>query len=207
MAKLISYGEQLAIIEDLDARALPKEWSLAGPDPAFGVGVSVPAADGSLGSQVLYIVLEPRKSGGRHAHSAAEVLFVLEGSVELTVGDERARLPGRSIAIVPAGVPHEAVNVGQGPLRFLAILPSEVVFQAWEASGLRPHVRTFAALSPGCVPEDFPTMVTGCSAASVQPQRRLPSPASRSYRSMSEMRLRSRPALKRCVVALAGSTC
>lgn len=48
---------------------------------------------------------------------------------------------------------------------------------------------------------------TVSSVVSVQPQRHLRSRASRSCHSMFEMRLRSRPALKRCVAALAGSTC
>jgi quercetin dioxygenase-like cupin family protein len=146
------------IIADIGVQALPKERSQASPDSAFAFGLAVLAADGSLDSHVLYVVLEPRKSGGRHAHSAEEVLFVAEGTAELTVGDELARLSERSIAIVPAGVPHEAVNVGQGPLRFLAILPSEAVLHLWEATGRPPGVRTFVTPSPGRA-RRFPTSI------------------------------------------------
>ena len=68
------------IIADIGVQAL-REGAEPG-EPRLGVRLRPggPGRDGSLDSQVLYVVLEPRKSGGRHAHSAEEILFVAEGT-------------------------------------------------------------------------------------------------------------------------------
>jgi quercetin dioxygenase-like cupin family protein len=63
----------------IDKTELHKGGSDVNPDVAFEFGLVVSAADGSASSQVISVALEPGKSGGRHAHSAEEILLVLEG--------------------------------------------------------------------------------------------------------------------------------
>ncbi|MDA0336054.1 MAG: cupin domain-containing protein [bacterium] len=61
-------------------------------------------------------------SGEAHAHSDQEQAFyVLDGDMEVTVGDEVRRIgPGDSV-LLPRGVLHKHRNAGDRPLKFLFI--------------------------------------------------------------------------------------
>jgi quercetin dioxygenase-like cupin family protein len=117
----------------VDEIELQEGWSEEAPDVAFKFGLGVSAADGSASTQVVCVTLEPGKAGGRHAHSAEELLLVLDGEAELTVADERERVAAGGMAVIPAGVPHNPVNAGSEPMRFLAIFPSAAVLHTWDA--------------------------------------------------------------------------
>jgi quercetin dioxygenase-like cupin family protein len=64
-------------------------------------------------------------SGDGHAHSDHEQAFyVLEGDMEVTVGEEVRQIgPGDSV-FLPRGVFHKHRNVGDKPLKFLFISTS-----------------------------------------------------------------------------------
>ena len=66
------------------------------------------------------VFLDP--DGGQvpwHNQEQEEVYFILEGSVEICLGDERRVLtPGQAVYI-PSGVFHQATNVGAQPARML----------------------------------------------------------------------------------------
>jgi quercetin dioxygenase-like cupin family protein len=80
---------------------------------------------------------------GRHVHSAEEVLLVLEGTAEVFVGDERARLSAGGLALIPAGLPHEPVNAGSDTLRCVGYLSSAVVLHTWEVPLMPMDSTTF----------------------------------------------------------------
>ncbi|MCB0877168.1 MAG: cupin domain-containing protein, partial [Solirubrobacterales bacterium] len=56
---------------------------------------------GAANTAVVYFELEPGKHLGTHVDSAEEVLFVLGGTVEVVVGDERERVTADGIAVSP----------------------------------------------------------------------------------------------------------
>ena len=66
------------------------------------------------GVMVGRVVIKPGKSNPRHGHAnCEEVLYLLSGRLDHTVGDEHVILgPGDTIT-VPAGVYHNAVNIGE----------------------------------------------------------------------------------------------
>ena len=69
-------------------------------------------------------VLEPGAGAPTHFHNAVdEVIVVLEGSLEMWIGDERCVVAANHTVALPAGVPHGFVAVGPGPTRILAFLP------------------------------------------------------------------------------------
>jgi quercetin dioxygenase-like cupin family protein len=68
----------------------------------------------------------------RHTDSAEETIVVLAGRARLQVGEEEADAPAGAIALVPAGVPHEVRNAGDGPLRFVALYASTDVTTRYE---------------------------------------------------------------------------
>jgi mannose-6-phosphate isomerase-like protein (cupin superfamily) len=60
---------------------------------------------------------EPGQAAPRHSHPKDDELFViLEGHAALLVGDCEFDAPASSLVIVPATVPHDIRNVGNGRL-------------------------------------------------------------------------------------------
>ncbi|HEX5165690.1 MAG TPA: cupin domain-containing protein [Thermomicrobiales bacterium] len=84
-------------------------------------------ASATAGSRQLVVfeqVCAPGVGAPAHLHAVEEVLRVIEGEAEVSVGDERATLgPGDAVTI-PAGIVHGFTNSGAAPLRVLAILAS-----------------------------------------------------------------------------------
>lgn len=67
----------------------------------------------------VYFELEPGKRLGRHTDSAEEILLILEGTVEVTVGDETGMLSAGELAVAPKMVPHDLRNAGKGKAKVL----------------------------------------------------------------------------------------
>lgn len=70
------------------------------------------------------VQLLPGQGHGRHNHPGSEeILYVLSGEGEQTVGDDDAPFPVRAgdTIYVPTGVFHATLNTGRGVLRLLAI--------------------------------------------------------------------------------------
>ena len=59
----------------------------------------------------------------RHVHAREdEIVYVLEGTYEFSLGDGRRTLTAGGCAILPRGVPHGFLNVGPAPGRFLCLV-------------------------------------------------------------------------------------
>ena len=56
-----------------------------------------------------------------HTHDGPEGFYVLDGSIEFIVGDQRRGGGPGFWALVPSGVPHTFGNVGDAPARLLII--------------------------------------------------------------------------------------
>ena len=70
-------------------------------------------------------------------------MLVLEGTAEVSVGDERARLSAGGLALIPAGVPHEPINVGSDTLRCVGYLSSSTALHTWEVPLMPMESTTF----------------------------------------------------------------
>ena len=69
-------------------------------------------------------VIEPGAGAPTHFHNTAdEVITVLDGMLEMWIGDERCRVGANHTVTLPAGVPHGFVAVGPTAARILAFLP------------------------------------------------------------------------------------
>ena len=91
-----------------------------------GLGTTFPfsSADGVAATATVYITLEPGGVLPEHTDSAEEVLLVLEGTVEASVGDETGELSAGQLALVPALAPHSLRNLGDGPVRVFGFFNS-----------------------------------------------------------------------------------
>jgi quercetin dioxygenase-like cupin family protein len=87
---------------------------------------------GAASSAMVYFELEPGMRLGRHTDSAEEVLVVLEGEVEAVVGDERGRVRAGGVALVPAMVPHDVINVGTETARACGVFSANTTVAVFD---------------------------------------------------------------------------
>ena len=87
---------------------------------------------GTGGSSVVYFELEAGRRLGAHVHSAEEVVFVVEGTVEVTVADEGRRLSAGALAVVPALTTHDVEGAGAEPARCIGFFPASAVVTVFE---------------------------------------------------------------------------
>ena len=67
-----------------------------------------------------YVTLEP--DGGQvpwHNQEQEEIYFILEGTAEMCLGEERATLQGGQAVYIPPRVFHQLTNIGSSPCRMM----------------------------------------------------------------------------------------
>lgn len=76
----------------------------------------IQAANFSMG----FVTLEAK--GGQvpwHNQEQEEVYFVIEGTGEMCLGDEKRKLTAGMAAYIPSGVFHQLTNIGETPLKMI----------------------------------------------------------------------------------------
>lgn len=60
------------------------------------------------------VVIRRGMSNPRHSHpNCGEVLYLLSGRLDHTIGDDRVIMEPGDTLVVPAGVPHNATSIGE----------------------------------------------------------------------------------------------
>jgi quercetin dioxygenase-like cupin family protein len=90
------------------------------------------AATGAKNSAVVYFEIAPAHRLGTHTDSAEELMLILGGEAEVSVGDEQGQLSAGEIVLVPAMVPHSMHNVGEETVRVVGFLPTSTVMSTFE---------------------------------------------------------------------------
>jgi mannose-6-phosphate isomerase-like protein (cupin superfamily) len=119
------------------------------------VGGSSPiqAANFAIG----YVTLEP--DGGQvpwHNQEQEEVYFIVEGSGEMCLGEERVTLRAGQAAYIPPRVFHQLTNTGAGPMRMIYCYgpAGDVAHWRQELDGTLPGAGIEAPpLPPGARPQ------------------------------------------------------
>ncbi len=103
-------------------------------DPTMRVRVNFPffLGTGNKNTAVVYFEIEPGYRLGTHTDSAEEILLYLEGTGEVSVGDESGRVSAGEMAVVPAMVPHGMRNVGDETVRVVGFFSSNVVVSTFD---------------------------------------------------------------------------
>jgi mannose-6-phosphate isomerase-like protein (cupin superfamily) len=97
------------------------------------------AAAGSTQLCIFEQWCDPGLGAPPHLHAVEEVLTVLEGEAEITVGDASVRATAGQSVIIPAGRKHGFRNTGSGTLRVQAILASPVFEAAYDDARETPR--------------------------------------------------------------------
>ena len=74
---------------------------------------------------VMEFVTPPGKGVALHVHEREdELVYLLDGEIEVTLGDQKMKAVPGVMALLPRGVPHGFTNIGNKPSRLLdTILP------------------------------------------------------------------------------------
>ncbi len=93
------------------------------------ITVNIPfyAATGNKSSSVVYFEIEPGRYLGTHTDSAEEIVLVLSGNVEATLGDEKGQLSAGQAALIPAMAPHGVQNIGDETARCVGFFSAATV--------------------------------------------------------------------------------
>jgi quercetin dioxygenase-like cupin family protein len=76
------------------------------------------------------VIVEDIAAGDRiplHTHPINEVIVIVDGDAEVTLGTDTERVGPGSVVFIPAGTPHGTVNAGTTPVRLHAMFPSEQI--------------------------------------------------------------------------------
>jgi quercetin dioxygenase-like cupin family protein len=95
-------------------------------------GFPISSGTGTKSTAVVYFELEPGAHLGSHTDSAEEVLLVVSGSGEATIGEEQAAVQAGTLAVVPALVPHSVKNTGEETLRVVGFFSSSTVLSIFD---------------------------------------------------------------------------
>jgi quercetin dioxygenase-like cupin family protein len=102
----------------------------------FPLSPGTPNASGVAGEELMVVSMEigPGDYLPTHADSNEELLLVLAGRVEASVGDERVELAAGECAVVPEMAPHGLRNVGDEPARVVGVFPNDELTATFEES-------------------------------------------------------------------------
>ena len=127
-------------------------------DPTMRVRFDFPfyVGSGTKNTAVVYFELEPGHRLGTHTDSAEEILLILEGEAEATVGDESGRVSAGEMAVVPAMVPHALRNVGDETVRVVGFFSSNVVVSTFDQP-MMPLGQRVVGTPPVLEEEQIPT--------------------------------------------------
>ena len=76
---------------------------------------------------VIELVTEPGQGVSLHVHQHEdELVYIIDGELEVTLGDQKMSAGAGIMALLPRGIPHGFTNVGNRPSRLLdVILPGK----------------------------------------------------------------------------------
>jgi quercetin dioxygenase-like cupin family protein len=120
------------IAEKIDELELMEVWYEDDPTMRLRVNFPFYLGTGTKSTAVVYFEVEPGHRLATHTDSAEEMILVLEGTAEISLGDERGKLSAGEMALVPAMEPHGLCNAGEETVRVVGFFSSNVVVSTFD---------------------------------------------------------------------------
>ncbi len=144
------------IAERIDQLELLEVWYENDPTMRLKVNFPFFLGTGTKSTAVVYFEIEPGYKLGTHTDSAEEILLVLEGEAEVSLGDEQGLLSAGEMALVPAMVPHGLRNAGEETVRVVGFFSSNVVVSTFDQP-VMPFNQRVVGTPPVLEEEQIPT--------------------------------------------------
>ena len=121
-------------MQQVDLNSFPLMDVESALDPTRRVRVGFPhhSQVGNASTATVYFELEPGTHVGLHQDSSEELLLILEGEGEATIGEESAVAQAGAILTVPAMEPHDIRNLGVGTLRVLGFFSAPTLVATFD---------------------------------------------------------------------------
>jgi quercetin dioxygenase-like cupin family protein len=116
----------------IDELELFEGWSQGDAGMRVRAAFPITSSTGTQSTAVVYFEVDPGEHLGTHTDSAEEILHVVSGTGEATIGDERVAVRPGTLAVVPALVPHSVKNNGQETLRVVGFFSSSTVLSVFD---------------------------------------------------------------------------
>jgi quercetin dioxygenase-like cupin family protein len=149
-------GEIDVIAETIEDLELMEVWYETDPTMRLKVNFPLFLGTGTKSTAVVYFEIEPGYRLGTHTDSAEEILLILEGEVEVSLGEEEGRLSAGQMAVVPAMVPHGMRNVGEERVRVAGFFSSNVIVSTFDKP-MMPFNQRVLGTPPVLAEEKVPT--------------------------------------------------
>ena len=96
------------------------------PEPVDkrSVRALVSEAHGTQSLSISELVVRPGSVGRLHTHDSDEAIMVMEGSIQMIVGEEMRTVRSGYSMVAPPGTPHKLVNNTWVPARMLVTHPT-----------------------------------------------------------------------------------
>jgi quercetin dioxygenase-like cupin family protein len=117
---------------DTTTLELTQVWWEGAPNQRVRVTFPINRFAGSEDSAVVYFEIAPGDRLPLHTDSAEEILYIVSGELEAQVGDERGRLTAGDLAVIPAMVPHGAVNTGDEIVKVVGFFSQSEITSAFD---------------------------------------------------------------------------
>jgi quercetin dioxygenase-like cupin family protein len=117
---------------NLDTAEMLEAWVEGDPSVRCKLGFLIGSHNGSTSSTSLLFEIAPGYAAPTHQDSADEIAVILQGSGEVTIGDQTVSVNAGDMALLPRMVPHGVRNAGQETMRILTFLPAATVANVFE---------------------------------------------------------------------------
>ena len=98
---------------------------------------------GTKSGSVVYFELEPGRELGTHKDSAEEIIYVVDGMIEATIGKERNQISKGELGVVPVMESHNFSNVGPDIAKVIGFFSSPNVISTFEKVFLPLNFKEF----------------------------------------------------------------
>jgi quercetin dioxygenase-like cupin family protein len=123
------------------------------PDREVSGNFALYSNAGTKSGSVVYFELEPGKELGRHTDSAEEIVYVIDGTVEATIGNEKDEISKGELGVVPVMEPHNFRNIGYATAKVIGFFSSPNVVSTFEKVFMPANFREFDTTKlPGLKP-------------------------------------------------------
>lgn len=124
------------------------------------------SAAGTKSGAVVYFELEPGKELGSHTDSAEEIVYVVDGTIEATVGNnnEKDGLSKGDLGVVPVMELHNFRNIGTNTAKVIGFFSSPNIVSTFEKVFMPANFKEFDTTKLPA-PEESRTTTTANTAA------------------------------------------